>query len=122
MYGDEQGYRSSDTEFMAELKLRLSKEKIPFREDRFGFVFYPRKDADKVERLIEAIQGERLRRVGLNFGDPEANAYLQTLLKERGLSYQVETVEGEEWIFWRPENEAQRWEIERQVVQFIRER
>ena len=113
----ERGFRSSDPEFMTELKAALEASGIRFVEDPDGFIRYQSEDEAAVRRIRAEVDGAIRGGVAVRFEDEASREYLKQLLKEKDMQYRVETRENGEWIRWYPESEAQREEIEMRVAE-----
>ncbi len=115
----ERGFKTSDPDFMSELRTSLKRENIPFREDQDGFLMYQRKHEETVNRLrvevAEVINGG----VAHNYHDQEAHNYLKSLLESKGMPYRIEASHDGEMIRWYPESEAQEKAITMSVVENI---
>ena len=113
----ERGFRSSEPEFMTELKAALEASGIRFVEDPDGFIRYQSEDEAAVRRIRAEVDKAISGGVATRFEDEASREYLKQLLTEKGMQYRVETLENEEWIRWYPESDAQRDEVAMRVVQ-----
>jgi hypothetical protein len=113
----ERGFKSSQPDFMNELKVALTKSGVPFREDKDGFIRYQSKYEEAVSRVRDNVEKEISGGVVVRYEDNESRDYLKSLLSSQEMKYRVEAREDGEWIRWYPQSEAQQKEIEMKVVQ-----
>lgn len=113
---NQRGIKDSRPEFMKELQASLADNGIPFEVDNEGYVRYPSKYEEAVERIKKQVDKNIASEIGTKFEDKNQAEYFRSLLKERGISFRAETREDGEWTYWRPESKAQQNEIEIEVV------
>jgi hypothetical protein len=115
----ESGFKTTDQEFMHELRIALKKANIPFHEDEEGFVRYSYKDGAAVGKIRESLEKELHSGMLVKYEDAEATQYFREMLASRGMKSRVEKRADGEWTRWYPQNEEQQKEISRNVVEHM---
>jgi hypothetical protein len=115
---DEIGFKDSRTEYMAEYKKVLSKQGIPFYMSPDGHIMYPSEHAENVEKIKKEVSNYMSSEVGTKYDNELSTNYLRKVLKDRSIPFRIETKNGEDWTFWRPESDSQRKEIETKVINY----
>lgn len=113
----ERGFKSSQPEFMDELKISLVKSGVPFREDMDGFIRYQKKYEDIVNHVKSEVEKEISGGIAARYDDKESSEYLKALLVTHGMKFRIEQRDGGEWIRWYPDSETRQKEIEMKVVE-----
>lgn len=114
----EEGFHTTDREYMNQLALAMQTADIQFRLDDQGFIRYSQGDSAEVEKIMEQLDRRPRGGTAVNFQDSEANTYFRSLLDSLGFEYLVEVRNDGEWTRWHPENEAQAKELHRKVVEW----
>jgi hypothetical protein len=115
----EAGFKSTDQEFMRELRIALTEANILFREDEAGFLKYRPEDAATASKIRENLEKELHSGLTVKYEDAEATQYLRGMLASMGMKYRVEQRTDGEWTRWYPQNETQGKEIPMKVVEHM---
>ena len=113
----EGGFKSSNPEYMSDLKEALAKAAIPYREDEDGSIRYARKHAAEVDRVREVLEKENAREAAVLLKDKESLDFMKNLLASKGKRYRIKTQEDGAWFHWFPDNDAQEKEFHLKMVE-----
>lgn len=115
---DEVGFKDSRAEYMAEYQKEFSGHGIPFHISSEGHIIYPSEYAEDVEKIKKEVSDYMSSEVGTKYDNELFATYLRKIHKDRDIPFRVETKNGEDQTFWRPESDIQRKEIETEVIDY----
>lgn len=108
---NENGFRTSEPNKMAQLKVELSARGIPFREDDRGFIMYDKKYKESFEAIRDQLSSE----MAMKFEDPVHNALALKVLADMGIQGRIDKRQDGEWVAWHPRSNQEGRESQERI-------
>ncbi|MDH5192041.1 MAG: hypothetical protein OEW89_12430 [Gammaproteobacteria bacterium] len=109
---DEQGFKSSDPEYMNNFTKLLEKKSIPYRYSG-EYVMYKYSDKDQVEEIINMLSST----ISIQHVVEEVRKYFRSLLDEENIEYIAQDKDDGSWTMWWPHSKEQEEIITLKVVE-----
>ena len=111
--GDEQGFTSTNQEYMNNFMALLEKRNIPYAYTG-GYIMYKKDVKLHVEEINELLAHTQ----SVQYKNVKVREYFRALLDKEGIEYLALSKEGGSWTMWWPKSEAQGNAIELKTVSY----
>lgn len=96
------GYKSNNSEKMQQVIIALNEENIPFTMDIEGFINYEAGYKERVDKIIEKVEGIRFGTESRKYSDKEHNEIFKEVLTSLNIEYKVDEREDGNYIAYDP--------------------